>query len=279
MFFFFFQAEDGIRDGRVTGVQTCALPIFDAAPDLAQQLEIDVLGVVFGIAAIDAVEERSFRSLGAIRDRMQRARGAHKLEDFLADAVHIDGERNSAEANKRYAKFLLAQDLTPSARVIRPHGEIMKRESANRKHFGHSIMVAVSIHTGWKPSRLSTLKICSPCARSRVSTVTSSLAPFAGTSRKSRRCSTPRMLAPSRPSRVAMCPSTPGWSGMVNRNETMRLSRSSSRTMTEARMRASMLPPHRISPTLRPRNFSGSTSMAASPAAPAPSAMVFCSVR
>src|SRR5579862_1889065 len=25
--FFFFQAEDGIRDGTVTGVQTCALPI------------------------------------------------------------------------------------------------------------------------------------------------------------------------------------------------------------------------------------------------------------
>src|SRR2546430_2998140 len=28
MFFFFFQAEDGIRDLTVTGVQTCALPIF-----------------------------------------------------------------------------------------------------------------------------------------------------------------------------------------------------------------------------------------------------------
>src|SRR5256885_1365359 len=26
--FFFFQAEDGIRDYKVTGVQTCALPIF-----------------------------------------------------------------------------------------------------------------------------------------------------------------------------------------------------------------------------------------------------------
>src|SRR5690625_6662037 len=25
---FYFQAEDGIRDGHVTGVQTCALPIF-----------------------------------------------------------------------------------------------------------------------------------------------------------------------------------------------------------------------------------------------------------
>src|SRR2546429_5887853 len=28
-FCFFFQAEDGIRDVAVTGVQTCALPIFD----------------------------------------------------------------------------------------------------------------------------------------------------------------------------------------------------------------------------------------------------------
>ena len=28
-YFFFFQAEDGIRDTSVTGVQTCALPIFD----------------------------------------------------------------------------------------------------------------------------------------------------------------------------------------------------------------------------------------------------------
>src|SRR3982750_1325727 len=28
--FFFFQAEDGIRDPIVTGVQTCALPIFPA---------------------------------------------------------------------------------------------------------------------------------------------------------------------------------------------------------------------------------------------------------
>src|SRR3989442_9488337 len=30
-FFFFFQAEDGIRDADVTGVQTCALPICSAS--------------------------------------------------------------------------------------------------------------------------------------------------------------------------------------------------------------------------------------------------------
>ena len=28
LFYFFFQAEDGIRDVAVTGVQTCALPIY-----------------------------------------------------------------------------------------------------------------------------------------------------------------------------------------------------------------------------------------------------------
>src|SRR3989449_4556455 len=32
LFFFFFQAEDGIRDVAVTGVQTCALPISIPAP-------------------------------------------------------------------------------------------------------------------------------------------------------------------------------------------------------------------------------------------------------
>src|SRR5699024_11974132 len=34
VFFFFFQAEDGIRDRNVTGVQTCALPISQLAPQI-----------------------------------------------------------------------------------------------------------------------------------------------------------------------------------------------------------------------------------------------------
>src|SRR5574342_1194362 len=32
--FFFFQAEDGIRGPVVTGVQTCALPIYDSGPEV-----------------------------------------------------------------------------------------------------------------------------------------------------------------------------------------------------------------------------------------------------
>src|SRR5437016_6310416 len=40
-FFFFFQAEDGIRDWSVTGVQTCALPIFTRANSLGQYLFVN----------------------------------------------------------------------------------------------------------------------------------------------------------------------------------------------------------------------------------------------
>src|SRR5688500_20105696 len=36
LFYFFFQAEDGIRDYKVTGVQTCALPICVLADSYVQ---------------------------------------------------------------------------------------------------------------------------------------------------------------------------------------------------------------------------------------------------
>src|SRR5690554_7383238 len=63
LFFFFFQAEDGIRDADVTGVQTCALPIllsitgsmlmgvpylFDPVITLVAFIFSAMVGVVFG---------------------------------------------------------------------------------------------------------------------------------------------------------------------------------------------------------------------------------------
>src|SRR2546423_8242570 len=47
--FFFFQAEDGIRDKLVTGVQTCALPIFrrhEGTVDVESQVGV---GTIFRI--------------------------------------------------------------------------------------------------------------------------------------------------------------------------------------------------------------------------------------
>src|SRR5687768_17988333 len=39
--FFFFQAEDGIRDVAVTGVQTCALPIYATASKTANAMKAE----------------------------------------------------------------------------------------------------------------------------------------------------------------------------------------------------------------------------------------------
>src|SRR5207237_6010730 len=42
LFLFFFQAEDGIRDSSVTGVQTCALPIYVLRLQLMMQDLLDL---------------------------------------------------------------------------------------------------------------------------------------------------------------------------------------------------------------------------------------------
>src|SRR5205823_8221586 len=59
-FFFFFQAEDGIRDKLVTGVQTCALPIYtDRAHRLARPGEPARLLVRPATGRMGAAAERS----------------------------------------------------------------------------------------------------------------------------------------------------------------------------------------------------------------------------
>src|SRR5256885_9092683 len=51
---FFFQAEDGIRDYKVTGVQTCALPIFRRSPRRVRpEIEHDPIIVIFKQCSLD----------------------------------------------------------------------------------------------------------------------------------------------------------------------------------------------------------------------------------
>src|SRR3712207_9048578 len=56
MYRFFFQAEDGIRDIGVTGVQTCALPIRDRSRGVALLCSLAVLGLLSTLYAWDTYD-------------------------------------------------------------------------------------------------------------------------------------------------------------------------------------------------------------------------------
>src|SRR6267143_5798287 len=58
---FFFQAADGIRDGTVTGVQTCALPIFSARQKGATDDQIAAAQADFETGPFTETEKLGFR--------------------------------------------------------------------------------------------------------------------------------------------------------------------------------------------------------------------------
>src|SRR5205823_11637756 len=60
-FFFFFQAEDGIRDKLVTGVQTCALPISDRMVEMVRGIRdrgVTILLVEHDMRAVMRLSDR-----------------------------------------------------------------------------------------------------------------------------------------------------------------------------------------------------------------------------
>src|SRR5690606_40537400 len=103
--FFFFQAEDGIRDFHVTGVQTCALPIWAELTVLFGSLDVDARtaqpapegtvvdvgvlagGIVLRVPETWQVVPEALVLLGGIDDK--RPRPAGNTED--APRVHIRG--------------------------------------------------------------------------------------------------------------------------------------------------------------------------------------------
>src|SRR5205807_5697706 len=79
--YFFFQAEDGIRDYKVTGVQTCALPISVQLSDQnAQQL-----AVVMGVLERQGVHGRFHRSLANRQGLVEHDATRSRDDELVAD--------------------------------------------------------------------------------------------------------------------------------------------------------------------------------------------------
>src|SRR5215204_5460194 len=85
LFFFFFQAEDGIRDHCVTGVQTCALPICFLEFITEEAKRYPNFRLVMGARVEELLEEK-----GVVRGvRYRRRDGWHEIRATLT--VGTDG--------------------------------------------------------------------------------------------------------------------------------------------------------------------------------------------
>src|SRR2546429_7115841 len=93
VFFFFFQAEDGIRDVAVTGVQTCALPISDGAALAAarQAAEQRLSGARRSAKSADAARRAAEDALGREEPRWNEWMARRER------TLSLDGERRMAE--------------------------------------------------------------------------------------------------------------------------------------------------------------------------------------
>src|SRR3989442_8142062 len=82
VFIFFFQAEDGIRDADVTGVQTCALPIFAADVHRVDADDLDLERVR------DRQRDLGLRRLGVHPEQVLS--GRHRGVALLTDQRALD---------------------------------------------------------------------------------------------------------------------------------------------------------------------------------------------
>src|SRR3712207_8592424 len=108
MILFFFQAEDGIRDIGVTGVQTCALPIYLGDPvdlhDLAAELAADDKegAVSREVQVVDArAGDRQARD-GLPGRRVVEVQAVDRESGVEGKRVDLGGRRNIKKKNKQH---------------------------------------------------------------------------------------------------------------------------------------------------------------------------------
>src|SRR5207248_8607297 len=110
---FFFQAEDGIRDRTVTGVQTCALPISETTFRLVSKVLPNSSDVPFALGAIARREGHWDESISALEQALVVDPRNTELIIHAGDTYGM--LRNFRAALKLYDRAL---DLAPKDRDL-----------------------------------------------------------------------------------------------------------------------------------------------------------------
>src|SRR5205823_11472476 len=120
-FFFFFQAEDGIRDKLVTGVQTCALPIYCTVTGLSGAGPDSLLVALYDRtdelrAQRDLIAREKLATVGEIASGV-----AHEVNNPLA-AIRMEAEllgRASKDLDTSTTAATITREVDRAARIVR----------------------------------------------------------------------------------------------------------------------------------------------------------------
>src|SRR3989441_5373935 len=94
---FFFQAEDGIRDKLVTGVQTCALPIFRARNCSVDGVKYPTLSTSVGTASFPSTGPQRYPFHSELSARCTPT-AIYGLRRRISTASWYQGQTNSTDA-------------------------------------------------------------------------------------------------------------------------------------------------------------------------------------
>src|SRR5256885_12877676 len=97
MSFFFFQAEDGIRDYKVTGVQTCALPISLA------DFRGKVVVMFFGYTRCPDVCPTTLAELKAVKNQL--GEDGKRLQVLFVTVDRSEERRVGKECRSRWSPY------------------------------------------------------------------------------------------------------------------------------------------------------------------------------
>src|SRR3989441_3309779 len=121
-FFFFFQAEDGIRDKLVTGVQTCALPISNFLAGELADLDVDPTVELLALLA-RVVAQGTVLPDGNDLDRGLRSA---EIDQELLDGLRAPLRQNLVVFGRALAIGVALDEHHPGARPVDDRGRVLK---------------------------------------------------------------------------------------------------------------------------------------------------------
>src|SRR5262249_40381787 len=135
LLFFFFQAEDGIRDWSVTGVQTCALPI-----SVAQSLVQAVDSVGFTVSDVDASVEFFSKVLSFEK--------VSETEVTGAEYEHLQGVFG---LRMRVVRMRLGEEFIELTEYLAPRGRPIPVDSrSNDRWFQHIAIITSDMERAYQ---------------------------------------------------------------------------------------------------------------------------------